>query len=266
MKTSKILSAVILIVAAVLLVRRCFSGEDKSVKNPENKLSVCEENEKCYLECREDILALTALVEGFHEEPYFCGERWTIGYGTTVYPDGHLVTKADRPISKEYAQQCVYDHYDKHVLPWIKRYVKRALTKEQMLGVCSFIYNIGGENFSGYTVDGVKFAEPSSFLQAINSGKSDEETAVRMNGFRKSGGKLASGLPKRHWIEGAVYQGLLSIPDVYRLKPKQFYEENLSFYYKNQQGAYWTHDYSESKIKSFIQKNVSANENILSII
>ena len=184
-----------------------------------------------------------------------------------------------------------------HVWPWIEKYVTRKLTKEQMIGTCSFIYNVGGESFSGHSKDGkalqkskkVKVTSknkkgkkvtktkttwvdvtPSSFLLAINEGVGDYETAIRMNGYRRSAGKLAKGLPKRHWIEGAIYQGLITTEDILNLEPKRFYEERrgftISFYYKNRRGSYWTHDYSKEKVREFLQKNHSDKNNVRALI
>ncbi|MBR1605975.1 MAG: hypothetical protein IJ660_07730 [Alphaproteobacteria bacterium] len=287
------LTRVVIIVLVGVVVWKCSNRSE----NDTLPTSVCEHNRQCYEDVREDLLAVTALVEGFHKNPYHCGAKWTQGFGSTIHRNGKRVTKRDATISLTEAKKDVYAHYDTHVWPWIEKYVTRKLSKEQMIGTCSFIYNVGGESFSGHTKDGkvlqkpktVKVTaknkkgkkvtkkktvwvdvQPSSFLLAINTGKSDEETAICMNGYRCSAGKLASGLPKRHWIEGAIYQGLITTEDILNLEPKRFYEKNkgfnISFYYKNRRGPYWTHDYSEKKVREFLQKNHSDKNNVRALI
>ena len=288
-----------MIILVGVVIWKCSSSNHSEKQETLPSLTVCERNQQCYEELREgiDLLAITALVEGFHKDPYHCGVRWTIGFGTTIYPDGNRVSKKDKPISLPLAKQCVKSHFDTHVWPWIAKYVKRELNHKQMMGACSFIYNVGGESFSGHTKDGKILqkpkkvtvvaknkkgkkitktktiwvdVEPSSFLLAINAGKSDYETAICMNGYRRSAGKLAKGLPKRHWIEGAVYQGLITTEDILNLEPKRFYEENkgfdISFYYKNRKGPYWTHDYSKEKVREFLKKNHSDKNNVRALI
>lgn len=219
------LAKVIMIILVGVVIWKCSNHSEN--KTLPATTSVSEYNRQCYEDCREDLLAITCLVEGFHEKPYHCGVRWTVGYGSTIYPDGKRVSKKDTPISKAYAKACVYSHYDLNVWPWIEKYVTRKLTREQMKGTCSFIYNVGGETFSGHTKDGKVLqkpkkvtvttknkkgkkvtktktiwvdVEPSSFLLAINAGKDDFETAICMNGYRsvtiKGKRRLASGLPK----------------------------------------------------------------------
>lgn len=259
-KTSYFLVKVTVIVVAAALLWKC----SKKSENNRN-------NRECYEQVREDLLAMTCLVEGFHKDPYFCGAKMTQGYGSTIHRNGKRVTKRDATISRTEAKKDVYAHYDQHVWPFIDKYVTRTLTPQQMIGVCSFIYNVGGEAFSGYNEKGKKVGKPSNFLKAINAGKSDYETAICMNGFRRSAGRRANGLPKRHWIEGAVYQGLIKTDDILTLEPKRFYDEKqhgfyISFYYKNQRGPYWTHDYSEKKVKEFLRRNRSDTNNVKTLL
>ena len=269
-KFFKTLSAVIIVIAIVMIGKSLLSKKETPAK-PLTQEEIIAANFNTYEACKNDLLACIALVEGLHTKPYYDNvASWTIGYGSTFYPNGRHVTKKDQAISKEYAQQCVFAHCDECIWPWISKYVKRTLTPQQMIGTWSFIYNIGGEAFSGCKANGKRVADPSNFLTAINDGKSDSETAVCMNGFRKSNGKLAKGLPKRHWIEGALYMGLIKASDLYDLEPKKFYEKNqgfdLSFYYKSQNGPYWEHDYSDAKIKEFLQKNHSDTNNVRAIL
>lgn len=273
-KVFKMIAALLMIAGIIIIGKSLLSNTGDSVE-PLTQEQISSANRATYEAYKQEILICIAFVEDFHAKSYHDkAARWTIGYGTTVYPNGQRVSKKDKEISKEYAKTCVYAHCDKRVSPWI-RYVKRPLTPEQMLGACVFIYNIGGEKFSGHKANGEKFAEPSNFLTYINAGKDDAETAKTMNGFRcvtdKNGKKkLAPGLPKRHWIEGALYQGLITADDLLHSQPAKFYEKkygfDLSFYYKSQNGPYWEHDYSREKIQEFLKKNRSDTHNVQAIL
>lgn len=165
-------------------------------------------------------------------KPYFCGAKWTTGYGSTIYPKGTVVKKKNKPISKAYAKQCVLAHLEKRVFPFIEKYVTRVLTESEILGTCMFVYNIGGENFSGYKANGKKFRKPSAFLAAINGNESIEDCARKMTGFRGSNGVRANGLLKRHWVQAAIFCGHLIALDLLDLKPASFYEiKNLKHFF-----------------------------------
>lgn len=213
-------------------------------------------NEACYEECKEDILICIAYVEGFREKPYFCGARWTVGYGTTVYPDGSRVKKDSPIIDKNYAKECVFSLLDKHVKPFILAHVERRLTHDEMLGIELFIYNVGGEQFSGYNKDGEVVGEASEFLKAINRDDNALETAKKMTSFRKSAGKRANGLLKRHWVVAGIYTGIISPLDILELQPEMFYRPDVAFYYDEMKGNFWEYNFRNSKVLQFIQNNL----------
>lgn len=49
---------------------------------------------------------IARVFEGFRSSPYLCPAGvWTIGYGTTRYPDGRKVGKDDEPITRDYAEE-----------------------------------------------------------------------------------------------------------------------------------------------------------------
>jgi GH24 family phage-related lysozyme (muramidase) len=258
-----------------------YALEYDSVVYETEQARVAAANRTVYLACRENLLKCIALVEDFHSKPYYDGcARWTIGYGTTIYPNGDRVTSKDKEISKEFAKECVFSHCDQHVWPWIEKYVTRELTPSEMLGTCMFIYNVGGENFAARDADGnalkkctgrgknKKIVEltPSCFLQAINNNDDAVETAEKMTGFRSAGGKMARGLLKRHWVQGAIYLGLLNPFNVNFLEPGGFYGSSVDYYYTSQKGDFWKYDFSRNKIKEFIRDNSSINKNVLAII
>ena len=53
----------------------------------------------------ENGLKLIQEFESFEAKPYLDSARvWTIGYGSTYYPNGKKVTGRDKPITREYAE------------------------------------------------------------------------------------------------------------------------------------------------------------------
>lgn len=186
----------------------------------------------------DDIFTCIAWVEDDEgENVYWCGARWTGPYGVTVNEQGYFFHRGDQ-VSKKRAKKLAHQHLKKQVFPFLC-HVERRLSDDEIIGVCLFIYNVGGEQFSGYNLDGTvardkrgRIIPPSEFLQAINRGDKPEKVVNYMTGFRKSGGRRANGLLKRHWVTGGIYLGKISVNDVKKCRPKSFYDtHNFGNYY-----------------------------------
>ena len=183
----------------------------------------------------EDIFSFICLVEGgvLNEktgENYHCGARWTTWYGVTTTPEGKLLKKGQR-IPKATAKAWSFEHLRKNVYPFLV-YFKHKLTDEQIIGICLFVYNVGGEALTGYSVQGEKLKEPCEFFIAVNNGDAPEECVNKMTEYRKSAGKRANGLLKRHWVQGAAYLGILTSNNIGELEPRKFYQtKNFGNYY-----------------------------------
>ncbi|MCI5635069.1 MAG: hypothetical protein MR350_06445 [Alphaproteobacteria bacterium] len=183
----------------------------------------------------EDIFSFICLVEGgvLNEntgENYHCGARWTTWYGVTTSPDGKLLKKGQR-IPKATAKAWSFEHLRKNVYPFLV-YFKHKLTDEQIIGICLFVYNVGGEALTGYSVQGEKLKEPCEFFIAVNNGEAPEKCVNKMTEYRKSAGKRANGLLKRHWVQGAAYLGILTAKNIGELEPRKFYQtKNFGNYY-----------------------------------
>lgn len=186
-------------------------------------------------ELSEDIFSFICLVEGgiVNEktgENYHCGARWTTWYGVTTTPDGKFLKKGQR-IPKATAKAWAFEHLRKHVYPFLS-YFTRKLTDEQIIGVCLFIYNVGGEALTGYSADGEKVKEPCEFFISVNKNEDPETCVNKMTEYRKSAGKRANGLLKRHWVQGAAYLGILTARNISDLEPRKFYQtKNFGNYY-----------------------------------
>ena len=105
----------------------------------------------------------------------------TIGYGTTVYPDGTKVSMKDKPITKEKAEALLLDYVINQILPDIR---DLGLTSNQEAAVCSLVYNIGMPAF-----------KKSKCYKAIKA--KDWETVFKNWDWCKGGGKFLKGLAKR---------------------------------------------------------------------
>lgn len=183
----------------------------------------------------EDIFSFICLVEGgvLNEktgENYHCGARWTTWYGVTTTPEGKLLKKGQR-IPKATAKAWSFEHLRKNVYPFLV-YFKHKLTDEQIIGICLFVYNVGGEALTGYSVQGEKLKEPCEFFIAVNNGDAPEKCVNKMTEYRRSAGKRANGLLKRHWVQGAAYLGILTANNIGELEPRKFYQtKNFGNYY-----------------------------------
>jgi lysozyme len=91
-------------------------------------------------------LNLIASCEGFDEHPYLDAVGIpTIGFGTTVYPDGRKVTMNDSPITKEFALECLKFHVKTECLLLEKFLLvnKIKLNDKQFSALVCFAYNCG---------------------------------------------------------------------------------------------------------------------------
>lgn len=225
----------------------------------------------------EDIFSFICLVEGgvLNEktgENYHCGARWTTWYGVTTTPDGKLLKKGQR-IPKATAKAWAFYHLRKNVYPFLA-YFDHKLTDEQIIGICLFAYNVGGEALTGYSAEGEKIKEPCEFFIAVNNGDAPEECVNKMTEYRKSAGKRANGLLKRHWVQGAAYLGILTSNNIGELEPRKFYQtKNFGNYYwvdKERQpledeNGFYKMRYDDATVNTFFNMNEGVNVTVNSI-
>ena len=262
----------------ITLPTSCSLNTDKQDENEE----VCDSVETFDNVARadslsEDIFSFICLVEGgvLNEktgENYHCGARWTTWYGVTTTPEGKLLKKGQR-IPKATAKAWSFEHLRKNVYPFLV-YFKHKLTDEQIIGICLFVYNVGGEALTGYSVQGEKLKEPCEFFIAVNNGDAPEECVNKMTEYRKSAGKRANGLLKRHWVQGAAYLGILTARNIGDLEPRKFYQtKNFGNYYwvdKERQpiadeNGFYKMRYDDVTVNTFFNMNEGVNVTVNSI-
>ena len=127
--------------------------------------------------------------EGLSLKAYKCPAGvWTIGYGTTVYPDGQKVKEGD-VITKTKAEALLLDYVINKILPNIQ---DLNLTSNQEAAVCSLVYNIGWPAFA-----------KSKCYKAIKT--RDWETIFKNWDWCKGSGRFLLGLAKRRAEEMALF-------------------------------------------------------------
>lgn len=136
--------------------------------------------------------------EGLEFKPYH-GEHdpdwlFTIGYGTTRYPDGKRVSSVDPAITEEQATSfLMYDIKKKADL--IDSFLRDDLSENQFAAVISFAYNCG---------EGA--LRSSTLLRRINANPID--TAIRdafMMWVKDERGNSVPGLVRRRAAEADLY-------------------------------------------------------------
>lgn len=133
--------------------------------------------------------------EGFRSQAYpdpgSGGHPWTIGYGTTVYPDGEPVRKGDVATRTEAAR------YFEHDLAAFTRSVLQSvevpLTQNQLDALVSLTYNIGKNAF-----------RRSTLLRKLNQ-RDYRGAADQFLLWRRAAGNVMRGLELRRKEERALF-------------------------------------------------------------
>ena len=127
-----------------------------------------------------DGVELIKKYEGFRAQAYKCPVGlWTVGYGTTVYPDGTPVKKGDA-VTKAKAEAYLVDYLNKKVRPYLKGLKLKA---GQQAAIESIVYNVGNGFFRSKCFTAIK--------------EKDWGTVYNNWDWIKGGGKVLPGLIKR---------------------------------------------------------------------
>lgn len=141
-----------------------------------------------------DLAAEIAKVfEGFKAKPYKCPAGiWTIGYGTTRYPDGKKVKSTDKIIDVKLAE--VYLQYElEHSLSAVLRYCPRlVLNDNRLAAITDFTYNLGAGALQNSTLR--KRLNQQDWISA------KKELMKWVHG----GGRVLPGLVKRRELEAKL--------------------------------------------------------------
>lgn len=137
-------------------------------------------------------LKLIAQFEGCYLQAYLCPANvWTIGIGTTIYPNGVKVKKGDKCTLEQAHEYLAHDmiEFEKTV----NDSVKVPLSQNQFDALVSLTYNIGSAAFKN-----------STLLKKLNA-KDFTGAADQFPVWNKGGGKVLKGLVRRREAERALF-------------------------------------------------------------
>ena len=137
-------------------------------------------------------LKLIAQFEGCYLQAYLCPANvWTIGIGTTIYPNGVKVKKGDKCTLEQAHEYLAHDmiEFEKTV----NDSVKVPLSQNQFDALVSLAYNIGSGAFKN-----------STLLKKLNA-KDYAGAADQFLVWNKGGGKVLKGLVRRREAERALF-------------------------------------------------------------
>jgi lysozyme len=136
---------------------------------------------------------LVRIFEGFKSKPYKCPAGiWTIGFGTTRYPDGRKVKPTDSSVDKSTAEIYLEDELE-HSLSAVIRYCPKLVRSDNRLAaIADFTYNLG-----------IGALQTSTLRKRLNQ----QDWMGAKKELRKwvhGGGRVLPGLVKRREIESKL--------------------------------------------------------------
>ena len=142
----------------------------------------------------DDCVDLVKKFEGFSSKPYLCPAKVpTIGYGTTIYPNGQRVRLTDKNITEKEAKDIL-----KHELNEFSKRVDAitvdTINQSQFDALTSFAYNIG-----------TGALRTSTLLKRVNAKTDDKNIRSHFMRWVNANGKPLNGLINRREAEADLY-------------------------------------------------------------
>lgn len=149
--------------------------------------------------------------EGLRLKPYLCPAGVpTIGYGTTVYPDGKPVKLSDPPVTPEQAEAYLLQTLKKFE-EGVSKLVTVSINDNEFSALVSFAYNVGLEAL-----------KKSTLLKLLNAGVKREAVADQLLRWNKAGGKELPGLTRRRQAERSLFlQPVIPDADLFGKSPSE---------------------------------------------
>ncbi len=204
--------------------------------------------------CLEDIVTAIAYSSGFSENTYVTGERYAYGFSNTVV-GRRLVRDGETTVPKQ-AYETTVNHLKDHVKPFFK-HIKRQLTDCEIIAVAHFMYNVGGERFSGYSEEGEQVCKPSKLFTAINNNESAEVCARYFTGFRSAGGMIHEGLLKLRWLQAAIYTENITPQDLKTANVVGIFGMNIAGLYEHRcpdKDGYYTPKFDAETVSKVLEQ------------
>lgn len=132
--------------------------------------------------------------EGFRATPYLCpAQVWTIGYGTTRYPDGRRVQPTDAPVNQAAAMVLLECELFDVCLPAVLRLCPNVANDERRCNaLVDFVYNLGAGRLQTSTLRRKIIAQDWAAAR------------YEINRWVRGGGKVLPGLVLRRAAEAAL--------------------------------------------------------------
>jgi lysozyme len=140
-------------------------------------------------------VSLVKHFEGLFLKSYLCPANvWTIGFGTTIYPEGKKVSAGQTCTE----QQAI--DFLKHDLIYFEKivdsYTRDDVSQQQFDALVSFCYNLGPRNL-----------KESTLLKVINQNPNGlENIQTQWLKWNRAGGKVLAGLTRRRNSEFHHYK------------------------------------------------------------
>jgi lysozyme len=153
-------------------------------------------------------LDLIKSFEGFKEKlgedkvkSYRCPAGvWTIGWGSTLYPNGQKVGPNDI-ISIQRAEEIFKWHVNLFERD-VDFLVNSLINQNQFDALVSFAYNVGSDIDQDLLAEGLG---DSTLLKKVNNNPNDPTIATEFMKWTKAGGVVLQGLVKRRYVESKLY-------------------------------------------------------------
>lgn len=148
----------------------------------------------CMRKVNEAGIRLIKEFEGLRLKPYLCSAGVpTIGYGTTVYPDGKKVSLKDPAITEEQANHFLMHDVNK-VAERVSKLLKVPVSDNEFAALVSFAYNVG-----------VSALASSTLLRMLNSKSDKLQVADQFLRWNKVKGVESLGLTRRRQEERKLF-------------------------------------------------------------
>ncbi len=254
--------AVLTVLCGVIIYNVVKNDSPQEILTPEFPAIVVEEpeidpvqyNNERFDECIDNIVASIVYTSGFSQTTHPTGERFAYGFNNTVI--GKRLVKEGESITPKEAYGVTVRHLKEHVRPFL-RYVKAELSDGQIIAIAHFIYNVGGEAFSGYSEDGKRLKKPSRLLTAINEYELPDICARYFTGFRSLGGMRSEGLLKLRWLQAALFADAVSVEDLRNAYGAGIFDLHLSTLYEQcrpENDGYYTPKLDDETVQKVLRQ------------
>ena len=143
---------------------------------------------------------IIAEFEGYRGQPYKCPAGvWTIGYGTTYYPNGTLVNSSDASISKAKAEELLNYHIENAIVPILSRSIPTwgVMNGNQKAAIVSFAYNLGSHFYGGTGFN--------TITKALSKKENWSQVPAALRLYVNPGTTFEAGLRRRRKAEGELW-------------------------------------------------------------